>query len=80
MLGDGKSEAPLSAADLQQLLSSIQGEKLLIVDACYSGALIGRGVSRAKPASGQPRAVARVHGNAFPRGFKHSRADLRQRI
>lgn len=45
MLGDGKSEAPLSAADLQQLLSSIQGEKLLIVDACYSGALIGRGVS-----------------------------------
>ena len=45
MLGDGKSEAPLSAADLQQLLSSIQGEKLLIVDACYSGALIGRGIS-----------------------------------
>lgn len=45
MLGDGKSETPLSAADLQQLLSSIQGEKLLIVDACYSGALIGRGIS-----------------------------------
>lgn len=30
---------------MQQLLSSIQGEKLLIVDACYSGALIGRGIS-----------------------------------
>ena len=45
MLGDGESEAPLGAADLQQLLSSIPGEKLLIVDACHSGALIGRGVS-----------------------------------
>lgn len=30
---------------MAQLLSSIQGEKLLIVDACYSGALIGRGIS-----------------------------------
>ena len=45
MLGDGESEAPLGAADLQQILSAIQGEKLLIVDACHSGALIGRGVS-----------------------------------
>ena len=44
MLGDGKSEAPLGAAALQSILSNIQGEKLLIVDACYSGALIGRGV------------------------------------
>ena len=43
MLGDGESEAPLGAAALQNILSGIQGEKLLIVDACYSGALIGRG-------------------------------------
>ena len=33
----------LGAAALQNILSGIQGEKLLIVDACYSGALIGRG-------------------------------------
>ena len=31
MLGDGESEAPLGAADLQRILSSIQGEKLLIL-------------------------------------------------
>ena len=43
MLGDGENEAPLGAAALQNILSGIQGEKLLIVDACYSGALIGRG-------------------------------------
>lgn len=45
MLGDGQSEAPLGAAELQSILSGVQGEKLLIVDACYSGALIGRSVS-----------------------------------
>ncbi len=45
LLGNGESEAPLGAADLQAMLSSIQGEKLLIVDACYSGALLGRGLS-----------------------------------
>ena len=77
MLGDGKSEAPLSAADLQQLQVNRK--------AADRGRLLFRRADRprhirAKPASGQPRAVARVHGNAFPRGFKHSRADLRQRI
>ena len=44
LLGDGQTEAPLGAKDLQTMLSAIQGEKLLIIDACYSGALIGRGV------------------------------------
>ena len=44
LLGDGKTEAPLNAKDLQTMLSAIQGEKLLIIDACYSGALIGRGI------------------------------------
>lgn len=33
MLGDGENEAPLGAAALQNILSGIQGEKLLIVDA-----------------------------------------------
>lgn len=43
LLGDGETESPLSAQMLYSLLRSIQGEKLLILDACYSGALIGRG-------------------------------------
>lgn len=43
LLGDGKTESPLSAIDLYNQLSSIQGEKLVILDACHSGALIGRG-------------------------------------
>ncbi|HIV21554.1 MAG TPA: CHAT domain-containing protein [Candidatus Scatomorpha stercorigallinarum] len=44
LLGDGQNETPLNADDLYTLLRDIQGEKLLILDACYSGALIGRGV------------------------------------
>lgn len=43
LLGDGNSESPLSAAQLFDIVSPIDGEKLLILDACYSGALIGRG-------------------------------------
>ena len=46
LLGDGQTETPLGAQDLYDLVSGIQGEKLLIVDACYSGALIGRGMPR----------------------------------
>lgn len=44
LLGDGTMESPLSAAELYELIRGIQGEKLLILDACYSGALIGRGM------------------------------------
>ncbi|MBQ7886392.1 MAG: CHAT domain-containing protein [Clostridia bacterium] len=43
LLGDGQTESPLSAAALYDLIRELQGEKLLILDACYSGALIGRG-------------------------------------
>lgn len=44
LLGDGQTETPLGAQDLYDLISGVQGEKLLILDACYSGALIGRGM------------------------------------
>ena len=43
LLGDGQTESPLSSQALYDLLRDIPGEKLLILDACYSGALIGRG-------------------------------------
>ena len=44
LLGDGETESPLGAQQLYELVSGIQGEKLLILDACFSGALIGRGM------------------------------------
>ena len=44
LLGDGQIENPLSAAQLCSILGGVQGEKLLILDACFSGALIGRGM------------------------------------
>jgi len=43
LLGDGENESALSARQLYESLAPIQGEKLLILDACHSGALIGRG-------------------------------------
>ncbi|MBQ2948244.1 MAG: CHAT domain-containing protein [Clostridia bacterium] len=43
LLGDGQNESPLSADTLYSFIKDIQGEKLLILDACFSGALIGRG-------------------------------------
>lgn len=43
LLGDGQTESPLGADTLYSFIQGIQGEKLLILDACFSGALIGRG-------------------------------------
>ena len=43
LLGDGKTETAVSGRELCAMLAPIQGEKLLIIDACFSGALIGRG-------------------------------------
>ncbi|MDO5377817.1 MAG: FlgD immunoglobulin-like domain containing protein, partial [Clostridia bacterium] len=45
----GESETPVGAAQLFELVSGIQGEKLLILDACFSGALIGRGLPVKQP-------------------------------
>ena len=42
LLSDGERESAISGAMLAEMLSPIQGEKLLIVDACYSGAILGR--------------------------------------
>jgi len=42
LLGDGQNESALSAQQLYEVIAPIQGEKLLILDACFSGALIGR--------------------------------------
>lgn len=44
LLGDGETETPVSAGQLYAMIQGIQGEKLLIIDACHSGALIGRGI------------------------------------
>lgn len=44
LLGDGQTESALSPEGLYSIISGVQGEKLLIIDACYSGALIGRGM------------------------------------
>ncbi len=43
LLGDGQQESPMSSQQLYDLISGIQGDKLLILDSCFSGALIGRG-------------------------------------
>lgn len=44
LLGDGQTESAVSGQKLFALVGGVPGEKLLILDACYSGALIGRGI------------------------------------
>lgn len=44
LLGNGEMESPISSQQLYDIISPIQGEKLLILDACFSGAMIGRGL------------------------------------
>ena len=45
LLSDGQEEALLSAPELQGMLDKISGTKVLILDACNSGAFIGKGLS-----------------------------------
>ena len=45
LLSDGETEEKITAAQLQIILDTIPGEKILILDACNSGAFIGKGLS-----------------------------------
>lgn len=63
LLSDGSLEGRVSAQALQAMLDKIPGTKLLIVDACNSGSLIGKGIA---PDVG----LARV-GYAFETGDYH---------
>ena len=45
ILSDGKTEEMLYAPALEEMLSNIPGIKVLILDACNSGAFIGKGLS-----------------------------------
>lgn len=44
LLSDGVREDQISASALREMLDSIPGQKHLILDACYSGAAIGKGL------------------------------------
>lgn len=45
LLSDGREETPLHPARLQAMLDRVPGIKVLILDACNSGAFIGKGLS-----------------------------------
>lgn len=47
-LSDGKTETNFAGAKLQEMLSAIPGTKLVFIDACNSGAMIGKGVNLAR--------------------------------
>ncbi len=64
LLGNGKEESPLSGNMLCAMLSPIGGEKLLILDACHSGALIHRGMPEQVLLPGTQMA-AQMHASPF---------------
>ncbi len=45
LLSDGAREEGITARQLEEAFSAIRGTKVLIIDACNSGAFIGKGVS-----------------------------------
>ena len=44
LLSDGTQEGRITAGELHTLLSRYPGTKVLLVDACHAGAMIGKGV------------------------------------
>lgn len=55
ILSDGALEDRVSASQLQAMLDPIGGTKMLLVDACNSGALIGKGMSPTEEMLSSPR-------------------------
>ena len=45
ILSDGQEEALLTAPELERVLAQLPGVKMVILDACNSGAVIGKGLS-----------------------------------
>lgn len=45
LLSDGEREAGLTAHHLRSMFDQIKGKKVLMLDACHAGAMIGKGVS-----------------------------------
>ncbi|MBE5787277.1 MAG: hypothetical protein E7324_07020 [Clostridiales bacterium] len=45
LLSDGEREESLTAPQLQRIMDAVPGRKVLILDACNSGAFIGKGLS-----------------------------------
>jgi len=44
-LSDGQEEATVSAVELERCFEGIPGKKVILIDACQSGAIIGKGIS-----------------------------------
>ncbi len=55
----------LTAAELRNALDRIPGRKIVIIDACYSGAMIGRSTARGSGTAGGKEAPAKTFVHAF---------------
>lgn len=49
VFSDGKTETGIPPVQLRQILDRIPGHKVLILDTCYSGAVIGKGTGQQVP-------------------------------
>ena len=52
LLSDGETEGKLSPEELRNVLEKIPGRKILILDACHSGSVIGKGWDGLNPFEG----------------------------
>ena len=62
LLSDGSLEERIGAQALEAMFQDVPGEKVLLVDACASGALIGKGVA---PGGGAARVRGAFRGDGF---------------
>ena len=46
LLSNGESEEGITAYELRRVFDTIPGKKVLLLDACHSGAMIGKGVEK----------------------------------
>lgn len=69
LFSDGETETYLTGQDIQRALSAVPGKKFVILDACYSGAAINKGMDQAyssSPFSGDDFKVLTSSGGMEP--------------
>ena len=75
LLSDGTAEESLSPEVLRETLEKVPGRKILILDACHSGAVIGQGWSAENPFEGSGCLVLVSSGAAEDSWFWNSETD-----
>ena len=69
LFSDGRQEVNITPAELREMLDTVSGRKILILDTCYSGAVIGKGMPGLENAFDSPDYLVITSSGAAERSW-----------